>query len=171
MRFVAFVLTLLAGPLCPAAPLDSHPLLRPDANISPQFADASLSVVRLEDMAFGSIIPNGGGTVLLRPQGNHRSTTGTLVLMSTPPAQCARFQVTGQKNAMYAVLVPPSVVLTRRGGADTIAVTGFTLKSDNSYKIQGNGWDRFSVGGTLAVGPGQRAGTYSGLWFVTVVYE
>lgn len=171
MCVVACVLTLLAGSLCPAAPLDTPHQLRAGSDVSGQFSTVSLSVARLDDMTFGSIIPNGGGTVSLRPQGNHRSTTGTVVVMSTPPARCARFQVTGQKNAMYAVLLPPSAVLTRRGGSETITVTDFSLKSDNSYKLQGNGWDRFSVGGTLAVSGGQRAGTYSGLWYVTVVYE
>lgn len=171
MPYLCLLLALLSGPSCPAAPLDSHPLVRPGTETAPPLLDASLSVTCLDDLTFGSIIPNAGGTVSLRPQGNHRSTSGTLVLMSTPPARCARFMVAGQKNAMYMLLLPPTATLTRNGGAETMAVTGLTLKSDNSYKLQGNGWDRFSVGGTLTVGPGQRAGLYTGLWYMTVAYE
>jgi hypothetical protein len=166
-------LLLILLPPTPSAAQSWHAALgeRPTGDSPLRVLAVSLSVTRTEDLSFGSIIPNGGGTVSLRPQGNRRSSTGSLVLMSTPPARCARFLVTGEKNAMYAVMLPPAAVLTRGNGTETMTASAFTLKSDNSNKLQGNGVDRFSVGGTLTVGAGQRMGTYSGLWYLTVAYE
>jgi hypothetical protein len=170
------LLSLLITALLPALPAAAQSWSGPPGEPAPardalRLADVALGITRLEDISFGSIIPNSGGTVSLRPQGNHRSTTGSLVLMSTPPARCARFLVTGEKNAMYTVMLPSSAVITRGSGAETMTVGAFSLKSDNSNKLQGNGWDRFSVGATLTVGAAQRGGAYTGVWFVTVAYE
>lgn len=171
MRALCTLLALLC-----ALPLSAQPWSEPlgtgqsIADFAPQ-AQEPLSLSRTEDLSFGSLIPNGGGTVTLRPQGNQRRTTGSIVLLTTPPARAAQFYITGAKNAAYTVMLPDSAVLTRNGGSETMTATSFVLKSENSNKIHGSGWDRFTVGATLTVGANQRVGVYTGLWYVTVAYE
>lgn len=171
MHTLCALLVLLSAP-----PLSAQPWSEPlgtgqsIAGIAPQ-AQEPLSLSRTEDLSFGSLIPNGGGTVTLRPQGNQRRTTGSIALMSTPPARCAQFYITGEKNARYTVMLPDGATLTRSGGPETMAASDFVVKSENSNKIHGNGWDRFAVGATLHVGSNQRVGVYTGIWYLTVAYE
>ncbi len=73
--------------------------------------------------------------------------------------------MTGASGATYSVTIPATVSLTGPGSAMTV-----TLTDPGAGTLTG-GTDTFNVGGTLAVGASQTAGSYSGTYTVSVNYQ
>ena len=76
----------------------------------------------------------------------------------------------GLPNAVYAITLPNTVVLTATSGSNMV-VDNFTSQPSNSGLTDPGGQQNLFVGGTLNVGSNQAVGAYSGIMNVTVVYN
>jgi hypothetical protein len=131
---------------------------------------STLSLVNQTDMVFGDIASsNAPGTVILSPSGTRLITGGTFVssTVSTGPAV---FDVAGLPNAVYAITLPNSVVLTGASG-NSMVVDNFTSQPVSTGLTDPGGEQNLFVGGTLNVSSNQAIGSYSGIMNVTVVYN
>lgn len=121
-------------------------------------------------LAFGDIASNPvAGTVVLTPSGS-RTTTGGPTINSTVAANPAAFDVRGDANAIYAITLPVSIVLTD-SLSHSMVVDNFTGSPSITGLLDGAGVQVLSVGASLNVGSNQAFGSYSGLMAVTVAYN
>ena len=135
-----------------------------------------IAVSKAADLSFGNIAGGGSaGTVTLSPNGSRAATGGAVTAGGT--ATAAQFNVTGQSGLTYAIdFSGTSATLT--SGANTMT---FTAISDTTASAITSGTattgtltggaQTIYVGGTLAVGANQVAGTYSGTINVAVNYN
>ena len=154
---------LLAG----SASLALSALAVPDA-----FAQqTTLSTARGLD--FGRFVAGSGGTVILAPTGL-RSRTGGVVLLNSPTAGQAAFNVgkSGNGGGSKAVIitVPANGAIRLTSGANSMAVGTFVNSPGTLLSIP-NGGTTLSVGATLTVAPNQAPGSYSGTFPMTVNYQ
>lgn len=136
-----------------------------------------LSLVKVEDLDFGSIISGPtGGTVTINPVTGARTTTGGVTPAGGLP-QRAVFQGTGG-FLLLTVSGSTSVTLTRiGGGASPITASlaravsngggGITLLGATLFP---SGVQTYYIGGTLNVPANQPPGDYSGTFTLTVNY-
>ena len=130
---------------------------------------SSLTVTATNDLQFGQIAANTGGTVTVNADSSVAST-GSLI--STGTRAPATFAVTGSPNSMVVVSLPTAAVnLTRSGGTETMTLNGFNSNPGGAFQLGATGAGTFNVGGTLAVAGGQVAGAYSGTFQVSVEYQ
>ena len=125
----------------------------------------------LSDLAFGTIVPGKGGTVIIDPDSGVRTPTGGVILMSSV-YHPALFSVIGDARSNYHVRsIPNSINITKTGGTETMKVTfSFSSNLDGSQhdKLDNNGNGSFKVGGTLTVAANQAPGLYTGTFPVTI---
>jgi len=125
---------------------------------------APIAVTQDTALAFGNIGPSAAaGTVIVSLAGAQSVTGGVTALGGTVAA--GAFTVTGASGATYSVTIPGTVSLTGPGTAMEV-----TLTDPGSGTLTG-GTDTFNVGGSLAVGANQTAGSYSGTYTVSVNYQ
>ena len=118
------------------------------------------------DLAFGHIIPNGGGSITITPAG---VITPTGIISTTQlPKGPAYFKVTGDAGLHYTATLA-STSTTISDGTHTMNVTG--LNSDSTGTLSGAGQEVFHVGGILTVAAGQAAGVYTGTFAITAAYN
>ena len=130
----------------------------------------TLSLENQSDLIFGDIgTSNAPGTVILSPDGS-RITTGGTFINSNVSGGAAVFDVSGLPNAVYAISLPNSVVLTGASG-NSMVVDNFTSLPANTGLTDPGGEQNLFVGGTLNVDSNQAVGSYSGQMSVTVVYN
>jgi len=164
---------------CLAAVLSTPALAAPPtatANIGASIIDSS-SIVRVEDMVFGSIIqPSAPGTIVLAP-GVTSTCTPTGGLVRSGLCKGAHFSINGKKNKRILIRENNggTITLTNTAG-DTMTVTNLTIGVlDMSGRQGAGGWDfgswnidapsgiaDFWIGGTLNVATSQAPGTYVG---------
>lgn len=128
-----------------------------------------IAITRTAHLNFGSFAPTGSaGTVTVDEAGTRSQTN---VLLSGGTVNAAAFDVTGQASTAYTVTLPATANVT--SGANTMAVsfaaanvTGDTL----NQTLNGLGAHTLAVGGEIAVGASQAAGTYTGSFTMTVNY-
>ncbi len=143
---------------------------------------APLSLVANQTLNFGRIAPSpAGGTVVLDPDTQVCTTTGTIVRVGT--CQAAEFTGMGVRRMRVRITLPTTISLTRVGGGATMTVNNITLDPTPDLVPIGNGNNRrweiqpndgifdFRVGGTLNVGANQLGGVYNGTFVVTVQYQ
>lgn len=143
---------------------------------------APLSLAANQTMNFGRIAPTpAGGTVVLNPDTNVCTTTGTIVRVGT--CRPAEFSGMGVRRMRVRITLPTTITLTRVGGGGTMTVNNLALDPTPDLVPIGNGNSRrweiqpsngifdFRVGGTLNVGANQAGGTYDGTFVVTVQYQ
>jgi hypothetical protein len=146
-------------------------------------ADAGITIVNNESLAFGSLVAGSGGTVTIAPSNGARSATGGVTLMNST-YRAARFTVgcTPTPPLFLDCILPLTYSInsvsgiTLTSGANSMSV-GFSPYSVNSgSSTQGQllallgGTDSLKVGGTLTVGNNQASGSYSGSFSVTVTF-
>ena len=130
---------------------------------------SSLTVTATGTLQFGQIAANTGGTITVNADS---STASSGSLVSTGTRMPAAFSVAGSPNAMVVLSLPTSPVnLTRAGGTETMALSGFNSNPGGAFQLNASGSGTFNVGGTLAVASGQVAGAYSGTFQVSVEYQ
>ncbi len=119
-----------------------------------------------EEMEFGTIAPDAlaSGQVTVGPIAG-RTCASNLTCLSAYRA--AKFSVTGQADALYAISIPSSITLS--SGANTMLVD--TLIPTHTVGTLTNGYDEFMIGATLHVGANQSTGAYVGGYVVTVEYQ
>ena len=131
---------------------------------------STLSLTNQNGLAFGDIASsNVAGSVVLSPDGS-RFSTGGASINSTVAGGPAVFDVQGDPNAIYAVTLPVSVVLTDAAG-NTMSVDNFTSLPAANGLTDAGGQQTLFVGGTLNVSSNQGFGSYTGIMSVTVDYN
>lgn len=135
-------------------------------------------------MDFGRIAPRASaGTVVLEPTNGTCSVTGAILQFDR--CQAGEFVGMGRRRFIVRISLPASVTLTGPGG--TMVLDTLTLDTSPDLALQGGGGNgnaprryeivsptgiyAFTVGGTLRVGANQAAGTYTGTYAVTAVYQ
>ncbi|MCG2586471.1 DUF4402 domain-containing protein [Massilia sp. TS11] len=128
---------------------------------------APMTITKTNDLRFGAFAPTtSAGTVTIATGG---ARTGSNVSLSSLNAGgAASFNVTGDTTATYAITLPTTATLSGPGTAMTIS--SFTSNPSGTGTLSA-GAGTISVGGTLAVGASQTAGSYSGSFSVTVDYN
>jgi len=137
-----------------------------------------LSLVSVEDLNFGNLIPGStGGTAVVSTMGS-RSVTGSVVAAGGMVSN-AEFQGYGTRNRFVYISTPSnSYALNRVGGGANLTTRSLTLQADNLTPIFFPGLFRISstdvitlrVGATLDVGANQQAGVYQGTFPITMNY-
>lgn len=142
-----------------------------------------LSIVKSEDLDFGTIIPDTGGTVVLDPTLTPTCTTTGAVIRSGV-CQPAEFVGAGSVNQRVRVRLPAQARMTVSNGAGAtmqvtdmlvngspdLLVTRETIRNFRFRIIHPTGIFYFRVGGTLNVGANQAQGTYTGTFDVDIQY-
>lgn len=129
-----------------------------------------LSLLKLRDLDFATnIAGTTAGTVVINPNNDARTTTGTVVAAGGTP-QAAQFYTYGGPLQTIQVFRGPLPVLSRAGGGATMNVTGLTLNGPTTRFLNAAGLLDLRVGGTLAVGANQLSGSYSGTFQIIVNY-
>lgn len=142
-----------------------------------------LSIVKSEDLDFGTIIPDTGGTVVLDPTLTPTCTTTGGVIRSGV-CQPAEFVGAGSVNQRVRVRIPAGAQMTvSNGTGGTMLITDMSLNGNPDllvvrenprtfrFRIQHpTGIFYFRIGGTLNVGANQAQGTYTGTFDVDIQY-
>lgn len=129
----------------------------------------AISIVRIVNLNFGDIVPGAAaGTVRMTPAGVRTSTGGT-TLGNGASATPASFQVSGQPNATFAIVLPASINVSN--GVQTMVVNTWRGTPNSPANLQAAGTRTLAVGATCRVGANQAAGTYTANFNVTVSYN
>lgn len=142
-----------------------------------------LSVVKSEDMDFGTIIPSTGGTVTIVPTLSPVCTT-TGALIRSGECQPAEFVGAGSFGQLVRIRIPPGGQMTvTNGTGGTMLVNNMTVDgppdlalvrlTPRMYRgliLNLSGIFYFRVGGRLNVGANQAGGTYTGTFDVDIQY-
>ncbi len=129
-----------------------------------------LSIVNITDLDFGVMAAGAtGGTVVIDPNTDARSTTGGVAVAGGTP-NAAQFYTYGGPLQSLQVNRGPLPVLNRAGGGASMNVTGLTLNGPTLRFLNAAGLLDLRVGGTLAVGANQANGDYSGTFQIIVTY-
>lgn len=179
-RHLAALLAVLAGgALAAPAQAGERVTLSTDAEA---VIVRQLSFFKVDDLAFGRIIPGTtAGTVVLAPSGA-RTATGGARLATGGLVQPAAFAGKGDFNQIVAIsMTATSATLTRQGGSDTMSIDTFIIGSTPTAQLTTaplafrianlSGIFQFPLGATLRVKANQPAGTYAGAFAVTLDYQ
>ena len=158
------LLALLAGPGM-AAPI---------ASPTPPSAQAALmrplTLTKLADMDFGNLGVTTAGTAVIDPVTNTLSVTGGVTRLGGTP-HAARFAGATLSSAVVNIKIPNNtILLTRVGGTQTIALNAFTLDGQLKRTMAGAGVFEFAVGAALRPAANQVEGVYIGTFDVTIQY-
>lgn len=127
-----------------------------------------IAISLTQDMAFGTLAPDGSipGVAVIDPATGSKTVAGGVVDFGGIHMP-AVFRVTGTKNMVFTITLPGAVTLS--SGGNSMTLDSFT--SDPAIGLlPNNGRTDVSVGATLHVGANQAAGTYTGVFTVTVNY-
>ena len=129
---------------------------------------AAIAITKTVDLDFGAVVPNAGLADTLVISAAGAKTCGSN-LTCTDTVAAASFDVTGGANLLYTVTLPSSSTVT--SGGNNMTVNTFADSISSAGTLSAGGAQTFTVGATLNVGIGQVAGTYTGTFDVTVVYN
>lgn len=136
-----------------------------DANIV-----STINLVAKNGIVFGDIgassIP---GTVSIGVDGSRTSSGGATVNSNTSGTP-AKFEVSGDPNALYIITLPTSIVITSSAG-DSMTVDNFVSVPSANGQLDPGGRQNLDVGATMNVGSFQPFGTYQGIMATTVEYN
>ena len=129
-----------------------------------------LTLLKLEDMDFGTLAAPTAGTAVIDPVTNTMGVTGGVLFIGGSP-HAARFGGSTYSSSVVIIRVPSGTLLmTRAGGTETIAVNNFTLDGQSKRTLAKAGVFEFAVGATLRPVANQVEGTYTGTFDVTIQY-
>ena len=136
-----------------------------DANIV-----STINLVAQNGIVFGDIAASSiPGSVSIDVDGSRTSTGGATVNSNTS-ATPARYEVTGDPNALYSITLPESVVITSAAG-DRMVVDSFVSTPSSGGQLDAGGRQNLTVGATMRVGSFQPFGAYTGVMATTVEYN
>ena len=116
-----------------------------------------INITNSSDLDFGTIVNNGGGAVVVLPDGSLSSCAATLTCLAGTQT-AANFQVTGTANAAVSVTIPANVTITGPSGGLAVVTSN---NVPGTPTLDGSGILNFGVGGTLTVLAGTTGGTYN----------
>jgi len=136
-----------------------------DANIV-----STINLVAQNGIVFGDIsVSSISGSVTIDVDGS-RTTTGGATVNSNTSATPARYEVTGDPNAVYNITLPVSVIITSSAG-DNMVVDNFISSPSAGSQLDSAGRQNLTVGATMRVGSFQPFGAYTGVMATTVEYN
>ncbi|MCY7281396.1 MAG: DUF4402 domain-containing protein [Sphingomonas bacterium] len=152
----------------------SPAIAAPVAAPTPPGAQAALmrplTLTKLADMDFGNLGVTTAGTAVIDPLTNMLAVTGGVIRLGGTP-RAARFAGATFSSAVVNIKIPNrTVLLTRIGGTQTIAVDTFTLDGQAKRTMAKAGVFEFAVGATLRPAANQVEGVYTGTFDVTIQY-
>lgn len=137
-------------------------------------AYAQLSVTKTQDLTFGTFYPVGSGGSITVTSSGSRSATSNVVLLSTPAATPAVFELYAgnRKRTIWSVTNSSSVTLNRSGGGGSMTMFLGSPSSGTYFTISRYSYKIVQIGGTLYVGSitSNPPGDYSGSFYVTFNY-
>lgn len=122
-----------------------------------------------------AVTAGSGGTCVISTVNAVTVSGGVNSITST--TSNAIFTLTGMAGKAYTITLPPSTVVTRAGGSETMTVDNFKARptSAGAEALTGTlsslGTDSFTVGGQLNVNAAQVDGIYNGTFNVTAAYN
>lgn len=118
---------------------------------------------------FGSIAPStAGGNVVVGTADTRTTCAGGNFCSGTVTS--ASFTVAGAPSYNYSITLPATAA-SLTGPGTAMSVGSFAHSAGATPALNASGSASFKVGGTLAVGGGQTAGSYSGTFSVSVDYQ
>jgi hypothetical protein len=175
-RRAALVAIGLAAAMLPATSRAASRAAKADATIV-----TPLSLIKDDDLEFGSILASvTAGTLVVPPSGLRTATGGVILAPGVYfPSRFAGYGKSGQ--SVQISLGSNSITLSRVGGGATMTVDTFVIGSTPTAILStnpqvftigsANGIFNFPVGATLRVGANQAAGSYAGTFTMTLVYQ
>ncbi len=116
-----------------------------------------ISLIETIAMDFGTVAGGGlTGSIILDVLGT-RSVTGDAQILPVGPGVAGEFQLTGEANLSYTIVITEPAVL-ENGAGNQITATTFTNNSLGT--LPATGIEVFQIGATLNLGALQPAGTY-----------
>ena len=140
---------------------------------------APIAITAPAVLSFGRFAHGAGGSVTISNSGV-RTSSGVILSSTSSVQTAARFDVTGDGSATYAithsgatVLSDSAIIPNTMALATTSDLTGGNVTTGNvaTGTLTTGGTQSIFVGGTLTVGANQVAGTYTGAVTVTVEYN
>lgn len=129
-----------------------------------------LTLSRLQDLSFGTIIPSTlSGVVTVPATGAAPFASGGVTQVSTDPGIRARFAGAGSANQLVLIDATNPVTLDN-GLGDTVTILALTLDGPPVRTIDANRAFFFHVGGILLVNANQPEGVYQADFDVTAQY-
>ena len=167
LRFPLQTLTLAA---LLAAPGPGAPIASPTPPPAQAALMRPLTLTKLADIDFGNLGVTTAGTAMIDPVTNTISVTGGVIRLGGTP-HAARFAGATSSSSVVNIKIPNrTVLLTRVGGTQTIALTDFTLDGQSKRTMARAGVFEFNVGATLRPAANQMEGVYTGTFDVTIQY-
>lgn len=131
---------------------------------------STISLVAQNGIVFGDIGASSvPGTVIIGVDGSRTSTGGASVNSNTSGTP-AKFEVSGDPNALYIITLPTSIVITSSAG-DSMTVDNFVSEPSANGQLDPGGRQNLNVGATMNVGSFQPFGAYQGSMTTTVEYN
>lgn len=132
---------------------------------------APIAITKASDLEFGTFAPSAtlAGAVAIDASGNRTNPDTNLSLLAGATPSQAQFTITGGNSATFAITVPATTVLND-GGANNMTAT-LTSDLGTTGTLDGTGNATLNVSASLAVASGQAAGSYTGSFDVTVLYN
>ena len=129
-----------------------------------------LTLNKLRDLYFGTIIPSGlSGVVTVPADGSAPFAAGGATLVSSDPGYRAQFAGAGSANQLVIVSVTNPVLLPN-GLGDNVTVLALTLDGSPIRTIDSSRAFFFNVGGILMINANQPEGLYQADFDVTANY-
>jgi hypothetical protein len=131
-----------------------------------------LTLTKLDDLDFGSIIPSGSGqTVTINADTGARTSTYPAGLVPTDPGRRARFASSGLNNTFVVLQLSPVADLTD-GAGNTLQLTRLNLDAGGALRRLSPASQVFfvGIGGQVFVSANQAEGVYSGTFTLTADY-
>lgn len=123
---------------------------------------------------FGRFAALTGGAITINAATGARTKTGTVVLMNSPTAAQATYNVSKSKNGnvsqTVSITLPANNIVKMNSGANQMSVNNFVASPATITSVP-NGGMVLSVGATVSVANGQPSGNYAGTFNITVNYN
>ena len=131
-----------------------------------------ISITSIQNLVYGKIEANTGGTVILSTTGA-RTKTGAVTLVSTGSAQNqAIVRVAGVASSTYSITLPADGTVNLSDGAShTMPVSTFVSNPSGTGTLSASGTQDVNIGATLVVASAQAANAYTGSFSVSVDYN
>jgi hypothetical protein len=126
-----------------------------------------LTLVKVTDLDFGTIVVQDGGTATMTQAGALSCTAVNLTCAATGTP--AEYKVTGTNNQVVHV-TKPDVTLTNQDGSGTTLTLVLDGPADVTLPNSGASGTNFKLGGSINIAASTREGVYSGNMLVTVQY-
>ena len=165
-------LTLIAASaaLAMASPVAAAPVAASPKAEAQGLILIPLTLNKLQDLYFGTIIPSGlSGVVTVPADGSAPFATGGTTLLSSDPGYRARFAGAGTTGQLVLITVNNPVLLSN-GLGDNVTVLALTMDGPAIRTIDATRAYAFNVGGILMVNANQPEGVYQADFDVTAQY-